>query len=111
MNLINQKQTKILTQFYKENILPLSKTESANILEYAPPYSDKSYFTKRPETRMKKEDFELNLADEKQAAQTLDQMWARTPRANLGQKILKMAKHFPEVKEKTELSSSIYEMF
>jgi hypothetical protein len=29
----------------------------------------------------------------------------------LGKKILKLARYFPEPEEKTELSSSIYEMF
>jgi hypothetical protein len=112
MSLINQKQTKILTQFYQENIIPLSENETNNnILEYAPPHSEESYFSKRPQTRMTKEDFEFNFTDEKQAAKTLDKMWAGTKLENLGNKILKLAKHFPEVKDKTELSSSIYEMF
>jgi hypothetical protein len=41
----------------------------------------------------------------------LDAHWAGTPLRGLGKKILKLARYFPEPEEKTELSSSIYEMF
>jgi|GEM_PF-3509557 hypothetical protein len=111
MSLIKQKQIEVLTNFYKQEIVPLSNIYADSILDYACPDSNESYFIKRSNTRMTKQDFELKLADEQQAAKTIDSKWAATPLKGLGKKMLKLTPYFLKVKEKSELSSSIYEMF
>lgn len=111
MSLINQKQIRVLTKFYRKEIVCLSDLYADKILDSVSPDSDESYFSKRSDTRMTKEDFELKLADEQQAAKTIDLKWAATPLKGLGKKMLKLTPYFLKVKEKSELSSSIYEMF
>jgi hypothetical protein len=61
---------------------------------------------------MERGDFVLKLGDERQAAATLEDRWARTPLRGLGRRLLGLTRSFfPDVEEKSEISSAIYEMF
>ena len=110
MNSIDQKQTKALIKFYERHLLPLQ--EAPETKEIPPQSADgNTYFIPRKHTRMRKQDFELRLADERQAAESLEDMWVGTPLSGLGKKLLKLSRRFPRVEEKAEVSSLIYEMF
>lgn len=111
MSSISDDQKKVLDQFYDAEVIPVSEKAAAEVLLFKPKDSDASYYSSRPNTRMTKADFELRLADEVQAGETLDEMWKDGPLDGLGSKMMKLRSHFPVVEEKSELSSFIYEMF
>ena len=60
---------------------------------------------------MGKKDFELHFADEQQAIDTLERIWAGTPLSGLPRKMVKLARHFAQTKQSSEISSFVYEMF
>jgi hypothetical protein len=60
---------------------------------------------------MDRADFELRLGDESQAAATLERAWARSPWLKVVRPLMKVAQLFHDVEERSELSSSFYEMF
>lgn len=111
MSSIDEKQRRLLLEFYEEHVLALTgHPETANL---EPPRrgDEESFFTVRPRSRMHREEFELKVANEAQVIETLEQMWSCTPLAALPRPLMKLAKHFQEREEKAEVSPFIYEMF
>ena len=80
-------------------------------IEHAPPDSDNTFFVTCKRPRMGKQDFELHFADEQQAIETLERIWAGTPLKRLPRKMVKLARHFKQTDQSDEVSSFVYEMF
>jgi hypothetical protein len=73
--------------------------------------SGSSYFVERERARLGRQDFELRLADEHQAADTLERAWAGTRLRGLAKPLMKLVPAFRDVAERSEVSSFVYEMF
>ena len=111
MSSIDDKQKKLLVDFYEEHVLPLAAHPETASLEPRREDDEESFFVVRTKTRMEKSDFEVRLADEEQVVETMERMWNGTPLESIPRPLLKLAKHFQKVEEKAEVSQFVYEMF
>ena len=107
MSSIENRQKKALVAFYQENLASLS--EKASFPQIEPGMV--SYWRRREWRRLEPKDFEIALGSPDEAAATLDHFWAGTALQGLGTELAKLSRQFPEVVEKSDVSSSIYEMF
>jgi hypothetical protein len=110
---IDDRQKKMLVDFYEEHMLPLAAhPETASLEPRRRDDSDaESFFVVRTKTRLERSDFEVRLADEEQVVETLERMWNGTPLASIPRPLLRLAKHFQKTEEKSEVSAFVYEMF
>ena len=111
MSSIDDRQKKLLTDFYEEHILPLAAHPETASLEPRRKDDEGSFYVVRIKTRLEKSDFEVRLADEEQVVETLERMWSGTPMAAIPRPLMKLCKHFQKVEEKAEVSQFVYEMF
>jgi hypothetical protein len=112
MSSIDDKQRRLLVEFYERHVLPLAAHPETSRLEpRAHPKTDESYFFIRTKTKLERHDFEVRLADEAEVADTLGRMWAGTPLEPIPEELMKLVRHFRDVEEKAEVSAFIYEMF
>jgi hypothetical protein len=123
MSSIDDKQKKMLVDFYEEYVLPLAAHPETASLEprqragagmaarQEGRNDEESFFVVRTKTRLEKSDFEVRLADEEQVVETMERMWAGTPLATIPRPLMKLCKHFQKVEEKAEVSAFVYEMF
>ena len=111
MSSIDDKQKKLLTDFYEEHILPLAAHPETASLEPRRKDDEESFYVVRAKTRLEKADFEVRLADEEQVVETLERMWSGTPMAAIPRPLMKLCKHFQKIEEKAEVSQFVYEMF
>jgi hypothetical protein len=111
MSSIDEKQKKMLVEFYEEHVLPLAAHPETASLEPRRRDDEESFFVVRTKTRLEKSDFEVRLADEEQVVETMERMWSGTPLAPLPRHLMKLCKHFQKVEEKAEVSAFVYEMF
>lgn len=111
MSLTEDEKNRLLTGFFNQNIVRLHGAPGMDRLERGAPDSSNSYFVSRKTTQMRKEDFELALADENELAVTLEAFWQGTPLAGVGRELGNLAVRFRSEKPKSEVSSLIYEMF
>jgi hypothetical protein len=111
MSSIDEKQKKLLVDFYEEHVLPLAAHPETASLEPRRREDEDSFFTVRTKTRLEKSDFEVRLADEDQVVETMERIWAGTPLAAIPRPLMKLTKQFQKVEEKAEVSAFIYEMF
>jgi hypothetical protein len=107
MSSIESLQKKALVTFYRANLASLR--EKAPFPAIEPGVI--SYWRRREWQDLERKDFEINLGNADEAAATLDSFWAGTPLEGLGRKLARLSRQFPEVVEKSTVSSSIYEMF
>ena len=105
MSSIEPDQEKALVAFYRENLLPLQRPLSDTN------GSDRSYWLKREPRPLQRKDFEIALATDEVAGATLDRFWAGTVLEGLGRKFARLSRKFPQSVEKSDVSSTIYEMF
>ena len=111
MSSIDDKQKKMLIEFYEEHVLPLAAHPETASLEPRRRDDEESFFVVRTKTRLEKSDFEVRLADEEQVVETMERMWAGTPLATIPRPLMKLCKHFQRLEEKAEVSAFVYEMF
>lgn len=111
MNLIDKKQEKNLINFFKANIQPLATEQ--NRREGFPTINPKqdSYYVRRDWQPLKRQDFEISLANRSEIATTLDDFWKDSTLQGFGKKISQLSKKFSNIEEKSKVSTSIYEMF
>ena len=106
MSSIEPHQEKALVAFYRENLLPLTQ---ALPQETSP--GGESYWRKREWRPLERKDFEIALGTDEQAGATLDRFWAGTVLEGLGRKFARLSRKFPRSVQKSDVSSTIYEMF
>lgn len=111
MSSIDDRQKKVLTEFYQDHILPLAAHPETASLEPKRKTDEESFFVVRTKTRLEKADFEVRLADEEQVVETMERMWSGTPLESIPRPLMKLAKQFQKVKQKAEVSQFVYEMF
>lgn len=105
MSSIEPDQEKALVAFYRENLLPLKQPlPDTN-------GGDQSYWRKREWRPLERKDFEIALGTDDQAGATLDRFWAGTILEGLGRKFARLSRKFPQSVQKSDVSSTIYEMF
>jgi hypothetical protein len=111
MSSIDDKQKKMLVEFYEEHILPLAAHPETASLEPKRKDDEESFYVVRTKTRLEKSDFEVRLADEEQVVETMERMWNGTPLQAIPRPLMKLCKHFQRGEEKAEVSAFVYEMF
>lgn len=107
MNSISPQQEQALRDFFHANLAGANRPAVFPEVPAGAP----SYWRPRQQKRLTKEDFEIRLGDADEAGDTLDRFWAGTPLAGLGRRLAILSREFPEVREKADVSSLIYEMF
>jgi hypothetical protein len=107
MSSTEPRQEKALIAFYRENLSGIK--EKTMFPEITP--GAESYWQSRTWRPLERKDFEIALGDAAEAAATLDRFWAGTSFEGLGKKLGQLSQKFPEPMEKSDVSSSIYEMF
>ena len=109
MSSISEAQRRALIRFYQREILRRAGARA----RFDTDSSDgaTSYYTKREWRPLTRRDFEISLSDRQQIAATLDAYWANGPLSGLGRRIAALSRRFPNVREKSDVSSFIYEMF
>ena len=110
-NLIDVAQRRALEKFFRRVLLPLGEDPQMPPFPAGSQTSPDSYFVVRAAPTLGREDFELKTADETQVTETLTHQWAQTPLEQIIKPMLKLCRRFPEVQEKSEVSSFVYEMF
>ncbi|MCP4618211.1 MAG: hypothetical protein GY844_17470 [Bradyrhizobium sp.] len=106
MSLIEPHQEKALVEFYRENLLPLKQALPSDTNA-----AGQSYWRKREWRPLERKDFEIALGSDEQAGATLDRFWAGTSLQGLGKKFARLSRKFPQSVQKSDVSSTIYEMF
>lgn len=106
MNSIEPDQERALVAFYRENLIPLT-----SVLQADSNADSQSYWRKRAWRPLERRDFEIELGTAGEAGATLDRFWAGTVLEGLGAKFARLSGKFPHAIEKSDVSSSIYEMF
>jgi hypothetical protein len=111
MSLIDKKQEKALVKFFQANIQPLATEQ--NIREGFPKANveEESYYVCRDWKPLTRQDFEISLSDRQKITTSLDKFWEKSPLLGFGKKIAQLTKKFPNIQEKSDVSSSVYEMF
>jgi len=107
MRLIDAKQRRALERFFDRCIRPRaepleSTTRDENV---------ESYWIVRESQPLRREDLELALDGPEEVAATLDALWRGTRLEGLGTEIAALSREFPNVRERSDVSSFIYEMF
>lgn len=110
MSSIDPKQRDLLVAFYEKHVLALAAHPETALLP-GPNKDAESFFHVRTHTRLEPADFDLGIETPVQVAHALEQKWAGTPLAGIGDELLALVEHFDRIEEKAEVSSFIYEMF
>jgi hypothetical protein len=108
---ISPEQREALLAFYRQEIAPLAERRLLDAR--VPPKADANattYYKPRAWRKLEAKDFELRMSDPAEVGRTLDAFWQGTAFAGLGAKIAALAEKFPEVREREDVSSFIYEM-
>lgn len=106
MNSIEPAQEKALVVFYRENLVPLQHRLPSDTNA-----GSESYWRKREWRPLERKDFEIALGTADQAGASLDRFWAGTALEGLGKKFARLSRKFPQAVQKSDVSSSVYEMF
>lgn len=108
---IDPEQREALLTFYRQHVAPLADKRLLDAR--VPPKADPaatSYYKRREWRRLEARDFEIRMGDPAEVGRTLDAFWKGTAFEGLGAKIAALAEKFPEVREREDVSSFIYEM-
>ncbi len=76
-----------------------------------PNLEQESYYVIREWEPLTAQNFEISLSEQNKIATTLDKFWQKSPLLGFGKKIAQLTKKFPDIQEKSDVSSSVYEMF
>ncbi|HWW87216.1 MAG TPA: carbamoyltransferase C-terminal domain-containing protein, partial [Vicinamibacterales bacterium] len=110
---VDPRLVRALTRFYDASLRPLSDTtaNAAGSRHDWSPDSGTSCFIPRSRPRLDRSDFELRLDGENETARTLEQAWKASRLRPAVHGLLELASLFQDVEERSDLSSSFYEMF
>ncbi len=106
MSWIDREPKARLASVYRSKIQPL---EAQPLDEQRDPGG--SYYRERPSEPLRPADFEVALDDTRAIGSTLDAFWDGSPWYGLGRRLAKLMRRMPRVESRSEVSSSVYEMF
>ena len=109
MSSISEAQRRALIRFYQREII--GRAGPSVRLDTDSSEGASSYYIKRKWRPLTRRDFEVSLSDREHIAVTLNAHWANGPLSGLGDRIVALSRRFPNVREKSDVSSFIYEMF
>ncbi len=103
-----EKQKKILTKFFDEELVPLSGISKISVIKEK---GADDYFMERKDQNLRKEDFELKLKDQDKIISSLEAIWKDSGLEKLPKKLMELAPEFADVRQSDSVSPFIYEMF